>query len=410
MLQHIKLNFLFFILAFLQSCNTIFNTTTTKIEILIPGSVTLSPDYKKVAFIYNNSNISENENFSYYYEDNNKLRDTFNTDSIASLIYFEVATEQLKDQYFFDTIYNLQAVGYSLVEINDSLVNERFQTNNTAGSVDIIPLNTDVYRFTEMLKRLSENKTYKPVTKYIDPDFGLFSKHDIGQIADSTHADLLISLDYFAVTDGIFTTKYYREFLGSMTYFGFDIKEATEVVYVYSNWSFYDLQNQKHLNSIWKTDTIQWYKSANNLSAARRLLPPRHDAVCNAADIAGRQFAGFLAPQWIEVERMYYKCGQGEMKKTGELVKQHRWLEAAEIWKKNSKTANKTIAAKSMYNLALACEMNGELNAAIDWLVKSFYVFGSKNQFHAINCRNYIDILARRKLDIQKIEGDIGNN
>jgi len=54
--------------------------------------------------------------------------------------------------------------------------------------------------------------------------------------------------------------------------------------------------------------------------------------------------------------------------------------------------------------MTLACEMNGEMDAAMDWAIKSFYVFGSKNQLHAFNCQEYIRILSQRKLDIQKIE------
>jgi hypothetical protein len=59
-----------------------------------------------------------------------------------------------------------------------------------------------------------------------------------------------------------------------------------------------------------------------------------------------------------------------------------------------------------MYNLALACEMNGDMDAAIDWVIKSLYVFGDKNPVNEFNCKNYIKILALRKLDIKKIESN----
>ncbi len=67
---------------------------------------------------------------------------------------------------------------------------------------------------------------------------------------------------------------------------------------------------------------------------------------------------------------------------------------------------NKSIAAKSMYNMALACEMSGNMDAAIDWAEKSFYVFGTKNGIHSTNCSDYIRILGQRKLDIKKIESE----
>ena len=49
--------------------------------------------------------------------------------------------------------------------------------------------------------------------------------------------------------------------------------------------------------------------------------------------------------------------------------------------------------------MGVACEMNDEMDAAIEWVVKSYYVFGEKNEIHADNCKEYIKILGYRKLD-----------
>jgi hypothetical protein len=139
------------------------------------------------------------------------------------------------------------------------------------------------------------------------------------------------------------------------------------------------------------------------------MLPPRKDALYNAADLAATELIDFLVPHWINVDRMYYKSGHTELKKTNYLIQQNRWLEAAEIWKKNINNKNKMIAAKSMFNLGLACEMNGDIDAAIDWITKSFLFIGNQNEIHAFNCNNYIKVLAQRKLDIKKIEKNTGS-
>ncbi len=114
-------------------------------------------------------------------------------------------------------------------------------------------------------------------------------------------------------------------------------------------------------------------------------------------------FAELLIPHWVEVQRMYYKSGQCRIKKAEELIKENDWIEAAEIWKKNVNNKNKSIAAKSMFNLALACEIEGDIDAAIDWAVKSFHVFERKNELNYYNCLDYIQILGQRKLDIKVI-------
>ncbi len=79
-------------------------------------------------------------------------------------------------------------------------------------------------------------------------------------------------------------------------------------------------------------------------------------------------------------------------------------MEAAEIWKANVNNPNKYIAAKCKFNMGLVCEMEGNLEAAVDWVVQSFHVLGAKNKEHYYNCTNYINILALRKIDIKKID------
>jgi hypothetical protein len=182
------------------------------------------------------------------------------------------------------------------------------------------------------------------------------------------------------------------------TYYG------RERVYVMAGWNFYDLKNQELLFFYLHKDSVDWTQYVTSLKQAIAKLPPRREAVFASAEITGENFAEYLVPHWIEVERMYYTSGHVELNKTEQLVQRNEWMEAAKIWKNNVNNKNKSIAAKSMFNLALACEISGDMDAAIDWAVKSYHVFGNKNEVHAANCKNYIDILGMRKKDIKQIE------
>ena len=381
---------LFICLAFLQSCNTMYNTKIFKIEVQVPGRAKIPKDYKKVAIRYNNSNVAPNPFYSFYFEDSEKLTDKTNTDSIASEIYFQIFTDYLKVQQFFDTIIELEPVDFSNIALSDSLIFQRIYSNNGIQDISDTCVNNEVYKFSKFIKQNSVNDSNKNTILLINPEYGLYSKRQIQQIANSTGADLFLSLDFFAAVDGIYSSSHMRM--------------AHEIVYTLVCWNVYDLKNVKFERTLQKLDTIQWTEPVYGLKEAKRKLPPRKDAVFNAADIAGSRFAEFLVPHWIEVDRMYYPLGNKELKKTDELIKQNQWIEAAKIWKKNTINKNKNITAKSMFNMALACEMNGDMDAAMDWAIKSFYIFGDRNPEHAYNCQEYIKILARRKLDIQKIE------
>jgi hypothetical protein len=368
----------------------VYNTKIINIEVQVPGRAKIPKDYKKVAIRYNNSNVAPNPFYSFYFEDSEKLMDKTNTDSIASEIYFQIFTDYLKVQQFFDTIIELEPVDFSNIALSDSLIFQRIYSNDGIQDISDTGVNNEVYKFSQFIKQHSVNDSNKNTILLINPEYGLYSKRQIQQIANSTGADLFLSLDFFAAVDGIYSSSHMRM--------------AREIVYTLVCWNVYDLKKVKFERTLQKLDTIQWTEPVYGLKEAKRKLPPRKDAVFNAADIEGSRFVEFLVPHWIEVDRMYYPLGNKELKKTDELIKQNQWIEAAKIWKKNTINKNKNITAKSMFNMALACEMNGDMDAAMDWAIKSFYIFGDRNPEHAYNCQEYIKILARRKLDIQKIE------
>ena len=65
-------------------------------------------------------------------------------------------------------------------------------------------------------------------SKVIDPKLGLYSKEELKNIADSTGAEALFSLDFFSSFDGI---QFYKS--NSL---------GVEYVYVMAFWNIYDLQ------------------------------------------------------------------------------------------------------------------------------------------------------------------------
>jgi hypothetical protein len=160
----------------------------------------------------------------------------------------------------------------------------------------------------------------------------------------------------------------------------------------------------KEAKTLLKNDTIKFSIKYNSKSTLKNMLIERPEYLNEASFDAGADFSKVLVPHWEEVERLYYKSGNVQLKLADEYVNNYEWLKAANIWKNNINNKNKNIAAKSMFNLAIACEIEGNLDAAVDWAVKSFYVFEQKNQEHSLNCMDYIQILSQRKIDFKILE------
>ena len=371
----------------LTGCNTLYRTGTVDIEVAVPAKMKLPKKYYKIAVKYNNVNVSYNPKYANYFEGTAVFTDTVNLDSMASEVYFDMFINTLKNQFSFDSIVVLEPTNYSGISVIDTTS----QTDSIYNEIDLPRMAVD-----NLIRQIEKEPTEpKSKTKIIDPEYGLHSKNEIKDIADSTGAELLLSLDLFASIDGIRYNK--RRYTGYET--------VISIVF----WSIYDLEEKELIYFYNKLDTVYWkveniYTTDTNFNKLKKSLPGRKDAVLNAADIAGSNFAEMLVPHWLEVQRMYYKSGHVELKKAEDLMQENKWLDAAEIWKKNVTNKNKSVAAKSMYNMALACEIEGNIDAAIDWTVKSFHIFGSKNEPHYFNCMNYLQILGQRKIDIRTIE------
>jgi hypothetical protein len=129
--------------------------------------------------------------------------------------------------------------------------------------------------------------------------------------------------------------------------------------------------------------------------------------VNNSCIYLGQSFGKKMIPNWTQTERLYYKSNNPEMKNAQKLALEQDWIRAAEIWNRLSKNKNDKIVAKACYNMALACEMEGKPDLAIAWLVKSFSGLKKNDEQHKAICQRYVNILAIRKLEIERLEEQV---
>lgn len=127
----------------------------------------------------------------------------------------------------------------------------------------------------------------------------------------------------------------------------------------------------------------------------------------NTADYLGRSFATKIIPSWETVERTYYRSNNDHMLVAEQYFLENDWLKAAEIYNRQTTNKNRNIAAKAKYNMAVICEMEGNLEAAIDWIERSDSTYKMQNPLHQFNCENYGSILKKRKMDIQILDKQV---
>ena len=173
-------------------------------------------------------------------------------------------------------------------------------------------------------------------------------------------------------------------------------------------------------NLLWtlsfKSDSsIYVFKQPDDLYYGNSLYPElfgnsqnRQLLLKNSAEYLGRTFAKNLIPSWEKVDRLYYRSNNDQMRIAEKYFLDSDWLKAAEVYNKQTGNKKPNIAAKAAYNMALICEMEGNLEAANDWLTRSFSAFKNHNPAHLYNCNQYSTLLAKRKKEIELLEKQLG--
>ena len=312
------------------------------IEVLKPAKFSLPVNIRKIAVISRNLK---------YVDD--------------TLQYYQVKNRQLiKDEIKFNTD--------SLAQITciDSLAS-RLLVQNCFDSILILPVNS--------LPTLH--------VKAIGPGKAEWYKN----MATKTGADGLILLDMFSCFYSIQK----------------DESTSTTVANVLTSniWSIYDCKNHKIIDRFAQIDTLFWDGTDDNGNYNEHRIPGKKEAIILASAVIGDNYSKHIAPSWCKVYREIMSCGKPELKQAAMLAQKSKWEEASPIWQKYANSKNKRDKIISIYNLALAGEMNGQIDQALELTARaaklSTGTFWS-NENEAV--RKYSAVLYRRKLEINKLD------
>ncbi len=169
-----------------------------------------------------------------------------------------------------------------------------------------------------------------------------------------------------------------------------------------SGWRIYDLKNKKIVDENKFAEYKQFSAWAKSPEAALLSLLSQGSAIRESGLVAGRQYGFRISPMWIKVSRTYYIGKSDDLKLAKSYVKKGDWDTAIDIWKDLVNNPDEKIARRSTYNMAIASEIKGGLDTAIEWANKAKKL-GEKKAY------NYINILQRRKMDEEKLKQQLNN-
>jgi len=226
-------------------------------------------------------------------------------------------------------------------------------------------------------------------------------ENDVTNLCKPIHADVLLSLDKIEVNDKL--SEYYLQ--ESSTYL-----TTLEVKYM-SYWSIYYPDKTEAINVNFK-DSIFWESESYSRRKALSDIPDRSNALIDGALYVGQNSIKRFVPYWDKVDRYFFNPKNKEMRQGMDSVYVKNWKAAISHWTKALEKSKKTrIQAEASNNIAIAYEILGDMDKAIEYTTQSLYTFGTLTlvDYESFNrISEYLNELTQRKKDIEILKQQLG--
>lgn len=229
----------------------------------------------------------------------------------------------------------------------------------------------------------------------------LLTSNQLQHLFAGHESNVVVSLDRLTVNDDL--NEYYNEETG--------VYLASLEVKIGTDWSIYYKDTKKVMVEQFN-DTIYWENESYNRSKAMGQLPVRHDALIDAAIVVGRNSSDRFVPYWEKQDRYFYSSRKKLMKQAMDSVFVKNWAGAIDVWKAAiEKSKSNSLKSKAANNIAIAYEILGDIDNALEYASKSYYF---TEQLTLINYESYIRIsdylvkLTTRKKEIELLKSQLG--
>jgi hypothetical protein len=168
-------------------------------------------------------------------------------------------------------------------------------------------------------------------------------------------------------------------------------------------WKIYKPFENKIIDDCDLKDTSVWNVYDANLMELQNKLPTKEQVIYQSCYETGAKYGKRIAQEWHKVNRIIYNYPNVDFQKALNLALNSQWKEAVEIWKKYPYRNKKNLAAMASFNIAVGCEALDDIDAALDWAAKSYFLKKSTIT------KDYINILEKRNEQKNEVIKQMGN-
>ena len=156
-----------------------------------------------------------------------------------------------------------------------------------------------------------------------------------------------------------------------------------------NGWRIYDPQQKLILDEFSAYDQVTLSGQGINPVRALEAIVGRKEAVLEISKHLGESYAFRLRPFKKRISRDYYVRGSDKFKIAQRRAQAGDWDGAAQLWEEELKHPKLKIAGRACYNMAIINEINGDLDAAVQWASMSYTDYNDNNALRYLNTLKY---------------------
>lgn len=179
---------------------------------------------------------------------------------------------------------------------------------------------------------------------------------------------------------------------------------ASRWVSIEAGWRVYDGKTGSVLDEHRMQKDMSWNNEGPDAKTAVSGLRGTDQAIPDVGAAAGWDYATRIAPSWVNLNRSFYSRAKGNSEfKAGVYEAQgNDWRNAAQKWQPLTENSNRKIAKRACLNMAVACEVAGNLEAAREWAKKGASLGNGQCKQYIYTLNNRIEDEKRLQIQMQK--------
>lgn len=211
----------------------------------------------------------------------------------------------------------------------------------------------------------------------------------VEKICRENHSDVLFSLELFDAQTKVGATPANIALpIGNIP----TLNQLVNVnTLVRTGWRIYDPATHTILDEFVLSRDFVFQSRGFDVIAAGAALLGHKEEVKRAGVNAGQAYAQRILPYSIRVSRFYYVRGNNNFIVARRMAQTGNWDGAGRLWQQETNNPSRKVAGRACYNMAIICEINGDVDGAIMWAQKAYEVYANRLAL------SYVNVLHQRQ-------------